>query len=134
LERSNIRLTLTIDASNSDNLLVMGSSDELTQVMFNLLSNAAKHTSGGSVTVSMVELAGGLAKIIVADTGSGISDKDIPRVFERYWHGDANGTGLGLTLCREIIEAHNGSIELKSTVGRGTTVSFTLPVVLGETG
>lgn len=100
------------------------------RVLFNLLQNAVEHTAaGGSVTVLARERASGI-EVEVADTGSGISAEDLPRIFERLFSRDlarARGTGLGLAICKAIVEAHGGSISARSRVGEGTQVAFWLP-------
>lgn len=110
---------------------VYGSPDELTQVLFNLLTNAGKHTEGGRVSVSAC-CEDGLITVIVADNGSGIAPDLLPHIFERGSHGDPAGTGLGLALCKDIVEGHGGSISIESELGAGTRVIFTMPVYGGE--
>lgn len=110
---------------------VYGSPDELTQVLFNLLANASKHTEGGKVSIS-AELGDGAITVAISDTGSGISPEFLPRAFERGAHEDPDGSGLGLALCREIVEGHGGTIRIESELGAGTTVIFTMPVYRGD--
>jgi signal transduction histidine kinase len=104
--------------------------EKLQRVLFNLIQNAIRHTpADGSVTVA-AEQAGQAIEIEVADTGSGIQAADRERVFEPFFRGDASrasgGSGLGLSICRAIIEVHGGRIWLdRSAVG--TRVRFTLP-------
>lgn len=100
---------------------------ELTQVLWNLLSNAAAHTRDGEVAV-VAKLAGNNIAVTVRDIGEGIAPKLLPYVFQRYRHGNPEGTGVGLAVCREIIEAHGGSIAVESEIGRGTAVTFTVPI------
>ncbi|HEV8359427.1 MAG TPA: ATP-binding protein [Candidatus Thermoplasmatota archaeon] len=103
------------------------------QVMFNLLSNALKFTPlGGAVTVT-TELDGRFARVAVADTGAGLAPEGIPKLFQPFTqaHDPAavKGTGLGLFICRGIIEQHGGAIGCSSEgPGRGATFSFTLPL------
>jgi signal transduction histidine kinase len=107
---------------------------ELTQVLFNILQNARNHTEKGSIAIS-ARADGESVSVTVSDTGSGISPELLPLVFERGVHdsngasGDADGTGLGLSICKEILEDHGGEIGIESELGKGTTVTFTLPVV-----
>ncbi|GAB2175808.1 PAS domain-containing sensor histidine kinase [Dongia sp. agr-C8] len=106
----------------------------ITQVLLNLATNAVKFTpAGGTVTVAAgVEPSGNLV-ISVADTGIGISEKDLERVFEpfvqvnRSAHPQQEGAGLGLSICKNLIELHQGRIEVSSKPQRGTTVRVILP-------
>ena len=107
---------------------------EITQVLFNLIQNAHKHTVNGLISIKL-SLAEGFVKTEVSDTGVGIPPDLLSKVFERGVSGNnANdkdgkpGTGLGLALCKEIIESHGGVIEIESKLGKGTRVWFTLPI------
>ena len=102
------------------------------QVLVNLIHNAIKFTpSGGRITVS-AKADGGNLVVAVSDTGVGISEDDLPRVFERFYKADraraGGGTGLGLAIARHVVEAHGGRIRVESVEGRGSTFSFTLPL------
>ena len=102
------------------------------QVLVNLIHNAIKFTpSGGRITVS-AKADGGNLVVAVSDTGVGISEDDLPRVFERFYKADraraGGGTGLGLAIARHVVEAHGGRIRVESVEGRGATFSFALPL------
>jgi signal transduction histidine kinase len=108
--------------------------EKLQRVLFNLIQNAIRHTpQDGSITVA-AESVGETIEVEVADTGSGISAVERERVFEPFFRGDASrgsgGSGLGLSICRAIIEVHGGRIWLDSA-GDGTRVRFTLPTADG---
>jgi len=112
---------------------MMGDSLRIRQVVLNLLSNAVKFTpEGGSATLMAGVSADGL-EIVVADTGIGISPKDVENVWRPFFQADSTlarrygGTGLGLALVRHFVEAHGGTIALDSAPGQGTTVRVTLP-------
>jgi heavy metal sensor kinase len=118
---------------------VAGDASQLRQVLGNLLDNAIRFTpSGGRVTVS-IGIAGERrdAILTVADTGCGIDEEHLSHVFDRFYktdasrtHGDTvRGGGLGLSICRSIVERHDGSIGVRSTVDRGTTFTVQLPSV-----
>ncbi|MET7694681.1 ATP-binding protein [Streptomyces sp. NPDC005483] len=105
----------------------------LRQAVGNLVSNAVRHTpSGGTVTLS-AERDGEDVVFRVADTGSGISGEDLPRVFDRFWRAEKSrsrqngGSGLGLSIVRKLAEAHGGSAQVSSVVGEGSVFSLRLP-------
>jgi signal transduction histidine kinase len=109
----------------------------LTRVIGNLLSNAIKYTRGpGRVTITCGGDAGE-ARIAVSDTGYGLTRDDLRRLFTKHarFHRDRGipGTGLGLYICREIVAAHGGTIEVDSEPGRGSTFTVRLPVQLRVT-
>lgn len=106
----------------------------LEQVMLNVLSNAIKYTpEGGRIFVYISRMFND-AYVKITDTGVGIPEKDIPRIFERFYRVDKarsremGGTGLGLAIAKEIIEEHSGSISIKSEMDKGTEVTIKLPV------
>ncbi|ACO47494.1 ATP-binding protein [Deinococcus deserti] len=104
----------------------------ITQVLQNLLSNALAHTSAGGRVVVTAEVAGQSLTVSVKDTGDGIQPEHLPHVFNRLYRADqarsGGGSGLGLSICKTIVEAHGGDIRITSAVGSGTTVTFTLPL------
>jgi PAS domain S-box-containing protein len=103
---------------------------QLSQVMFNLLRNALEAMPhGGTLTVA-TSRAGQQLRIDVSDTGTGISDENKGRVFVPFFTTKANGTGLGLSVVHQIVRNHGGSVDVESTLGRGTTVSIMLPIGL----
>jgi two-component system phosphate regulon sensor histidine kinase PhoR len=111
---------------------VAADSARIEQALMNLLHNAVKFTpAGGSIRAS-AESRGTEVVFSVADTGVGISAEDQSRIFERFYKADRSrsggGTGLGLSIARHLVEAHGGRIWVESTVGKGSTFYFTLPV------
>ncbi len=103
----------------------------ITQVLVNLIANAARHTVQGMITVA-AQRADGFVEVSVADTGAGIAPEDIPRLFTRFQSRSADsketGTGLGLYICRHIVEEHGGEITVESAPGAGTKIVFSLPL------
>jgi two-component system phosphate regulon sensor histidine kinase PhoR len=104
------------------------------QVMINLLDNAIKYTpENGSVTVT-AKVVNNSLQVDIEDTGIGISEKDLPRIFERFYRVDKarsrelGGTGLGLSIVKHIVQAHSGQVWVKSELGLGSTFSFTIPL------
>lgn len=104
--------------------------DRLVQVLSNLVSNSIKYTpEGGSVRVGAA-VDGDVVRVTIADTGIGIPEGDLPRVFDRFWQSkrtNRSGAGLGLTIARGIVRAHAGRIWIESAPGEGTSVHFTVP-------
>jgi two-component system phosphate regulon sensor histidine kinase PhoR len=112
---------------------VLADEKRLSQVFLNLLDNAVKYTpDGGSIKVS-ISLSDKLVQVDIADTGIGIPEKDLSRIFERFYRVDKarsrelGGTGLGLSIVKHIVLAHNGQVWVKSEQGLGSTFSFTIP-------
>jgi signal transduction histidine kinase len=104
------------------------------QILINLLTNAVKFTpEGGSVTLA-AKRANGAYELSVKDTGIGIAEEDQARVFEEFQQVGADsarkaeGTGLGLSLTRRLVQMHGGSISVASALGSGSTFTFTLPI------
>lgn len=127
----NLVLTAEVPA---DLPAVYGDPDMLTQVLINLVDNAVKYTpAGGKVTV-LAGVTGGDVRVSVTDTGIGIPPESLPRIFERFYRVDKarsrelGGTGVGLAIVKHIIRAHGGKTYVESTVGKGSTFSFSLPV------
>ncbi|MGZ5127886.1 MAG: ATP-binding protein, partial [Burkholderiales bacterium] len=112
---------------------VTGDQDRLIQVVINLISNAVKFTDAGAITCA-ARRDGDELVISVIDSGIGIAPADQPKVFEKFKQvGDTltdkpKGTGLGLPICKEIVEYHGGHIWVESEPGKGSTFSFTLPI------
>jgi signal transduction histidine kinase len=121
--------SLTVEMPDSP-LFVRFDPDRIRQVLANLVGNAMKFTGpGGAVTVKAARR-GNEVVVSVRDTGPGISAAELPHVFDRFWQfgkRDRRGVGLGLYICKSIVEAHGGTIAVSSEVGRGTEFRFTLP-------
>ncbi len=136
LARDRVRLRIT----EIDQVLVNGDRDRLEQVFINLISNAIKYTpAGGTVFIGLAKV-GENARVIVRDTGVGISKKDLPHIFERFYRAEKSrsravdsGFGLGLSISQWIITHHGGRIEVNSVEGKGTTFLIYLPLLKAET-
>jgi two-component system phosphate regulon sensor histidine kinase PhoR len=125
-------LTLTVEPI-ANLLQVRADPARLEQVLVNLIHNAVKFTApGGSVTLS-AENTGKKVRFAVRDTGVGIPEDEVERVFERFYKADrarsGSGTGLGLSIARHIVEAHGGRIWAESVEGKGSTFFFTVPTL-----
>jgi len=128
--RRSIALHMSLDERLGE---VRADERKIRQVVLNLLSNAIKFTpEGGQIEVQAI-LKDPLVEVSVSDTGVGIAPEDQEKVFEEFRQvgtadKKAEGTGLGLTLCRKFIELHGGRIWVKSQLGAGSTFTFTIPV------
>ena len=109
----------------------------LTQILVNLLSNANKYTPEGGRVAIRAQVEDGFIRCAVSDTGIGMSDADMERLFTKFFRSeeqevqDQPGTGLGLCIVKSLVELQGGSIEVESALGEGTTVTFTVPVSQG---
>jgi two-component system heavy metal sensor histidine kinase CusS len=111
----------------------VGTKDKLARAILNILDNAIKYTPHqGKITVTL-KRDQKFAVINVNDTGRGIAEKDMPHIFERFYRGSltdkTQGSGLGLAIAQSIIHVHHGTIQVKSTAGKGTIVTISLPII-----
>ncbi len=125
-------LTVTINLPNAMPL-IKADAKKIEQVFDNLIDNAIKHTDqGGSISVN-ADLKDEIISIALSDTGEGISEQDIPRIFERFYRIDSarsrkeGGTGLGLSIIKHIVLSHGGTVSVKSELNKGSTFFITLP-------
>jgi signal transduction histidine kinase len=120
-----------------DPLEVTADGNRLSQVVTNLLGNASVFTPKGGKVVLRCELVGDRAWCHVSDTGIGIGERDLPHIFDSFFHleksGTRNlgGTGLGLAICKAIMATHGGDLSVESHMGEGSTFSFDLALALG---
>ncbi len=134
-ESQNVELTAAAEP-----ISLRADRDKLKEVVLNILANALRHTPAGGAIRLTARLRGGEAEIAVADTGVGIASEDLSHIFERFYavRNDARadvlhdapsrGTGLGLYICRQIVEAHGGTIAVKSSLGKGSRFTVRLPL------
>ena len=122
-EEKEIELTLHCEKNE---VIIQGDMHRLKQVFINLITNAIAYTpSSGSVTISLKEH-DQKVQVRVRDTGIGIEKEEIPRIFERFYRVDrarsrnSGGTGLGLAIVKHLVEAHHGTIRVKSELGKGS--------------
>jgi signal transduction histidine kinase len=107
--------------------------ERLRQLVLNLLSNAVQHTTQEGMIILSLTATAEEIKICVADNGSGIAAQHLPHIFERFYRADptrsreSGGSGLGLSICSWIAQAHGGTISAQSQVGQGTTITLLLP-------
>lgn len=113
--------------------LVLADRQRLQQIISNLVYNALRHTPAGGLVVASAEQIGDLVEVSVIDTGIGMDEETLQRVFRRYYQSERNqrhaeGTGLGLSIVQQLVESHGGTIRVSSKPGQGTTFTFTLPI------
>ncbi|HZU97986.1 MAG TPA: PAS domain-containing sensor histidine kinase [Planctomycetota bacterium] len=109
---------------------ILANRDRLHAVFENLMGNAIKFTPEGGRIVVGARLVGGSVRFTITDSGPGISDADLPHIFERFWRAKNSagmGVGLGLAIAKGIVEAHGGEIRVQNVPGAGASFSFTIP-------
>ena len=127
------QISLSASVPQTD-IILEGNKLHLSRLFFNLIQNAIKFTpSGGRIDLA-VHQEGDVLKISISDTGQGISEEDLPRIFQRFYHKEklqsesSDSIGLGLSIARSIVNFHNGDIEVKSKPGEGTSFTVILPI------
>jgi signal transduction histidine kinase len=126
LNENETRLALEIPGNLPE---IAADTDAIEQVLLNLLSNAARHTKGGVITISLTA-ENGCQKVCVADNGEGMNPEAREQAFLRYVErksGVTGRSGMGLYICKKLIDAHGGEIGIESAAGKGTAVWFKLP-------
>ncbi|MDP8212117.1 MAG: ATP-binding protein, partial [Candidatus Zapsychrus exili] len=112
---------------------ILADETRIKQVVLNLIDNAIKYNNPNGEILITANETNDSVKVDITDTGIGIPQKDLPRLFERFYRVDKarsrelGGTGLGLSIVKHIIQAHNGEVSVQSIEGQGSTFSFTLP-------
>jgi two-component system sensor histidine kinase HydH len=120
---------ITIAMDCAEELVVRGNRDRLAQVLLNIIRNGLQSMPDGGILTISARPSSSCISIMIADTGHGINPTDMQRVFEPFFTTKARGTGLGLALCKKIIEEQHGTINIESS-GAGTSVTIELPVEL----
>jgi signal transduction histidine kinase len=130
---------IKLQIGSEDQATVIGDRDRLKQALLNLTYNAVQHTPPeGTVTLNLMRV-GREAAISVSDTGEGITPDALPHIFERFYRADrarvrkGGGAGIGLAIVKWIAEAHRGTVEVRSTLGDGSTFTLWLPLASGIT-
>jgi len=130
-KKNGLEMSLEIEENLPD---ITGDRSRIEQVLLNIISNAVRYTpEGGRISVRAGR-GDGTVWMEVADTGIGIPPEDLPRIFDRFYRVDkarsraSGGTGLGLSIAKDIVVRHSGNISVESTVGKGTTMTVTLPI------
>lgn len=124
---------LELTFAGPKSIVIAANAIQMTQVAMNLVENAIKYTQEGKVEVSL-DHDGKTVQFSVSDTGIGIGSEHVDRIFERFYRVDrgrsraTGGTGLGLSIVKHIVEAHGGTVDVESELGKGTTMKVTLPV------
>jgi two-component system, OmpR family, phosphate regulon sensor histidine kinase PhoR len=131
-QASNKNISMHQETSIDNNTMVFGDTDRIKQVLVNLIDNSIKYTPEGGGIILTTSLNGNNIKVRIEDNGIGIPQKDIPKIFERFYRVDKNrsrdlgGSGLGLSIVKHILELHNSEIFVESEEGKGTVFEFNL--------
>ena len=132
-QMSLVQRKIKVELTAVDQVVVLGDSDRLRQLLQNLIGNAIKYTPDGKISISLSK-ENDWAIIEVIDTGLGIPAEDLPHIFDRFYRVDKarsraqGGSGLGLSIAKWVTEAHGGEIKVTSQVGEGTTFTIRLPI------
>jgi len=131
---------LTVSLSEIDQVHLIGDRDRLKQVLLNLAANAIQYSPAGKSVTLGLQRADDQVKLFVQDTGPGISPKDLPHIFDRFYRAErsrkrsaSSGFGLGLSIADWIVKKHNGRIDVSSEEGQGTLFTVWLPLIQPET-
>lgn len=123
--------SLTLTCSIPNDLNIHADYDQIIRLFFNLIDNAIKYTNDGKVLITVEEAKPESVNITITDTGIGIAEEHIPRLFDRFFQVETSrvthGSGLGLSIAKQIAEAHHGQITVSSAVGKGTQFTVRLP-------
>jgi histidine kinase len=137
LDCANAGITYTLDMANSEDeeMLLTVDTDRIEQVYANIIYNAIKFSAKGGFIHVHADIKGDPRELVirVTDTGVGISEEDLPHIFERFYkvsksRSTSGGSGLGLAIAKEIVQYHGGQIWAESRLGKGCSISFSLPV------
>jgi signal transduction histidine kinase len=128
-EGKDIDLNMQFEKQEIVKLFVYADKDRIIQVLSNILINSIKFTKKGGITI-VVRRSNNRVFVKISDSGPGINKEILPRLFDKFITGSPSGTGLGLYICKNIIEAHGGNIWAKNNdENKGATFTFTLPIV-----
>ncbi len=122
-------LGISVRKSLIPNVFCRAVPEHLIQLILNLLKNSIQAMPEGGEIIVELEKIGKMAVLRIVDNGVGISEEDIPHIFEPFWTSKAEGTGLGLSLCQRIAEEHGGRLRLSSSSGAGSVATFELPLL-----
>jgi heavy metal sensor kinase len=119
---------LSLTNHGLSDMIIWGNNDDLIRLFVNLIDNAIKYTTSGNIDVQVSAAGEKTVRVVVADTGIGISVENLPHVFDRFFRADksrfSRGAGLGLAIAKEIVVEHHGTIDASSSVGQGTTITI----------
>ena len=137
-ERKQTALRIDAVSAGTAQFSVSLSADDAETLCSNLIMNALQHTPEGGHVTARIEVEGQALTLRVTDDGEGIPESALPHVFERFYRADrsrarsSGGAGLGLSICKAIVERADGSIRIESTPGKGAEVTVTLPAIPDE--
>ena len=134
MERAKIEGVTIEYTPQLDEVNILGDKSRLKQVFFNIIDNAIKHSRPDGKILTSVTGEEGMVQICVRDHGEGISPEDLPFIKQMFYkgHSQKRGSGIGLGIADQIVNMHNGTLDIQSTLGEGTTVTISLPLTEAE--
>ncbi len=125
-----VRRGLSLEYCATGSASVIADKEKVSHVYFNLMTNALKYTPRGGSVVTRLEITDSTFRIVVADTGNGMSAEDSSHIFERFYQakGSVGGTGIGLAIVKSYTDLHRGKVSVESTLGKGTAFTVELPL------
>ena len=131
---SSKKIDMILNYDETKRVMVIADRDRIKQVFINILDNALKFTDEGGVVLTDIKIEDDIAVVEVIDNGCGISEDEISLVTGKFYKGSNSNshTGLGLSICEEIVKAHNGNLIIRSVLEKGTVVRVELPLEKGE--
>ena len=124
------RKGLKLEYNAEKSSMVIADKEKLSHIYFNLMTNALKYTPQGGKIITQLELTDKTFRIVVADTGRGMSEEDCKHIFERFYQakGSVGGTGIGLAIVKAYTDLHNGKVSVKSEIGKGSAFAIEIPL------
>lgn len=132
-QKMGLRKKISVEGYFDKDVIILGYKDKLVRAILNIIDNSIKYSSQNGKIEMTLKKENNKALLTIKDTGIGISQKDLPHIFDRFYRGSSSekvfGSGLGLAIAKAIVSSHKGEIEVKSKIGKGSIFTIVLPSV-----